>query len=592
MEDNVYCTVSNDRLFSIIAFCVQKAAIFFYHSSSKRKHFFQALTSLFSNTSLLFPKERNILRKIYKNGNFYTFNSRFSNVQAVVVENGRFIDMGQTEDMLLTWGRPTAEVIDLEGKTVIPGLVDSHLHLSIIADSFINLDLTGVTSKQDMLERIQIRTKELEPGQWVLGSGWDENLFTDGSIPTISELDFVSPGNPLLLSRICLHAAVVNSKALEVSGYHPDMPVPEGGVVVLDEATKQPTGLLLESAMNIVKKHIPAHSYETWKNAMRKTILFAMEKGLTSAHSNDPLYLGGLAQTWSIYDELLNGEKLGLRSNLLINHEFINDLREAGMYAGYGNDTLQIGAVKIFADGAFGRRTALLSQPYSDDPGNYGEAMYDQGTLYDIVRRARELDMPIAVHTIGDQALENVLDVLDQFPVAAYRDRLIHTQVLREELIHRLKKPSRIADIQPRFLASDFPWVQERLGEDRIKLSYAWKTLMDAGVICAGGSDSPVEPVDPLLGIHAAVTRKKPGQTHGGYCPEQKLSMTEAFRLFTELGAYPTNEEHIKGTISRGKLADMTVYSNNPFEMEDADELLNTNIEMTIIGGETKYRKN
>ncbi len=541
--------------------------------------------------AILIPKERIILRKIYKNGNFYTFNTRLSNVQAVVVENGRFIDMGQTEDMLLTWGRSSVEVIDLEGKTVTPGLVDSHLHLSIIADSFINLDLTGVTSKQDMLERIQARTKELEPGQWLLGSGWDENLFTDGTIPTISELNFVSPGNPLLLSRICLHAAVVNSKALEVSGYHADITVPEGGVVVLDEATKQPTGLLLESAMTIVKKHIPAHSYETWKNAMRKTIHFAMEKGLTSAHSNDPLYLGGLAQTWSIYDELLNGEKLGLRSNLLINHEFINDLREAGMYAGYGNDTLQIGAVKIFADGAFGRRTALLSQPYSDDPGNYGEAMYDQETLFDIVRRSRELDMPIAVHTIGDQALENVLDVLDQFPAAAYRDRLIHTQVLREDLIHRLKKPSRIADIQPRFLASDFPWVQERLGEDRIKLSYAWKSLMDAGVICAGGSDSPVEPVDPLLGIHAAVTRKKPGQDLDGYCPEQKLSMTEAFRLFTELGAYPTNEEHIKGTISRGKLADMTVYSANPFEMKDADELLNTNIEMTIIGGEIKYRK-
>ncbi|WP_211340575.1 amidohydrolase [Mesobacillus subterraneus] len=532
-----------------------------------------------------------MLRTIYTNGTIYTFNSRNPIVQAVVIENGRFIDMGTSADMVLQWGSHT-QIIDLEGKTATPGLIDSHLHLSIMADSFINLDFVGVTSKHDMLAKIQEKASQLEPGQWIVGSSWDENLFTDGTIPTIAELDYVAPANPLFMTRTCLHAAIVNSKALEVSGYHPAISVPEGGTIVLDEWTKQPTGLFLESAMNLIRQHIPERSYDDWKNAMRQTMHFAMSKGLTSVHTNDPLYLGGLEMTWNIFNELLNGEQVGLRSNLLINHEFLTDLKEAGMYTGYGNDTLIIGAVKIFADGAFGRRTALLSEEYSDAPGHYGDAMYDQEQMYEIVRGARELDMPIAVHTIGDKALENVLDVLDQFPAAAYRDRLIHAQVLREELIPRLKAPSRIADIQPRFIASDFPWVQERLGEKRIKLSYAWKTLMEAGVICAGGSDSPVEPVDPILGIHAAVTRKKPGENHEGYVPEQKLSMVEAFRLFTELGAYPTNEETVKGTIARGKLADMTVYSANPFEMADPDELLAMDIDMTIIGGEIKYRKN
>ena len=531
-----------------------------------------------------------ILRKIYTNGNFYTFNPRIPNVQAVVIENGRFIDMGANDEILLQWGG-SYDVIDLEGKTVTPGLIDSHLHLSIIADSFTNLDLTGVKSKHEMLDKIQERSKLLKPDQWLLGIGWDENLFTNGSIPTISELDFVAPENPLMLTRVCQHAAVVNSKALEMSQYHSSITVPEGGTIVVDERTKQPTGLLLESAMMLVKRNIPEHSYETWKEVMRKTMHFAIEKGLTSVHSNDPLFIGSLEKTWKLYEELLNGEQLGLRSNLLINHEFLTELKEFGMYTGYGNETLQIGAVKIFADGAFGRRTALLSEPYHDDPENYGDAMYDQDHLYEIVRRARELDMPIAVHTIGDKALENVLDVLDQFPATTYRDRLIHAQVLREELIFRLAHPSRIADIQPRFLASDFPWVEERLGKTRMKLSYAWKSLLDAGVICAGGSDSPIEPVDPLLGIHAAVTRKKPGETHQGYYPEQKLSMDQAFRLFTEYAAYPTNEETVKGTIARGKLADMTVYSANPFVMEDADELLTMDIEMTIIGGEIKYRR-
>ncbi|SET59126.1 hypothetical protein SAMN05216389_11621 [Oceanobacillus limi] len=531
------------------------------------------------------------MRKIYTNGNIYTFDASDPLVQAVVVENGRFIDMGSTESMLLRWTTPTSETISLEGKTATPGLVDSHLHLSMIAEKFMNLDLTGVTSKQEMLEKIQAKAATLKPNEWLLGFGWDENLFTDGTIPTIEELDHVAPYNPLLISRICSHANVVNSKALEVSNYHPSMTIPVGGKIVRDEVTKKPTGLVLESAKEIFTKHVPEKSYTELKNAMRKAIEFSIQQGLTSVHSNDPLFLGGLHQTYRIYDELLNEEGLGLRSNLLINHEFLNDLREAGMYAGYGNETLTIGAVKIFGDGAFGRRTALLSEPYADDPSNYGEAMYDQETLFDIVRRARELSMPIAVHTIGDQALENVLDVLDQFPTVAHRDRLIHTQVLRNDLVERLAKPSRIADIQPRFLVGDFPWVQERLGDQRIKLSYAWKTMMDAGIICAGGSDAPVEPVNPLLGIHAAVTRKAPGQTHQGWNPTEKLSMMEAFRLFTELTAYPTNEETIKGTISRGKLADMTVYSANPFAMEDADELLQTSIEMTIIGGDIHYQK-
>lgn len=531
------------------------------------------------------------MKKIYINGKFYTFNRVKPFIQAVVVEHGRFIDMGTTVDMLLQWGRSDSETINLKGKTVTPGLTDSHAHLSGVGSSFLDLDLTGVTSKQEMLEKIRQQADTLQPGEWLVGGGWDENMFTEGQIPTISELDHVAPNCPLYLARICKHAYLVNTKALKVCQYHPSITVPEGGTVVRDDITKEPTGLLLESASELITRYIPEKSYDELKYAIKKAIQFALGKGLTSVHTNDPLYLGGLDQTYKIFDELLNQEQLGLRCNLLINHEFLDDLRKNGMYAGFGNDTLQIGAVKIFADGAFGRRTALLSEPYDDASGEYGKAMLDQEALSEIVRKARDLSMPVAVHTIGDQALENVLDVLDQFPVAAYRDRLIHVQVVREALIKRLADTSRIADIQPRFVVGDFPWVEERLGKKRIELAYAWKTLMESGVICAGGSDSPVEPLDPLLGIHAAVTRKTPGQMHDGWNEQEKLSIYNAFKLFTELGAYPTNEETVKGTIARGKFADMTVYSNNPFEMADVDDLLDTDIDMTIIGGEIKYDK-
>lgn len=528
------------------------------------------------------------MKKIYINGNFYTFDPSKPTVQAVVIENGRFIDMGTTENIMLIWGRADTEIIDLEGKTVTPGLTDSHLHLSMVARSFMELDLTGMTSKQAVLESVRSKANSVQPGEWIVGNGWDENLFTDGDTPTIEELDRIAPHTPVFLRRVCYHAAIANSKALEISNFHKDTAIPEGGSVILDDA-KKPTGLLLEGAQELIKQ--PNNSFDTWKNALRKAMKFVMEKGITSVHTNDPLYMGGLHQTYQIYDELLNGEKLGLRCNLLIDHQFLDDLKKSGMYAGFGNDTLQIGAVKIFADGAFGQSTALLSEPYQDDPENFGEAIFDQKTLFDIVRRARDLAMPIAVHTIGDQALENVLNALDRLPAAAMRDRLIHTQVLRKDLIPRLVSPKRIADIQPRFLVSDFPWVQEKLGEKRIQLSYAWKSMIDAGVICAGGSDAPVEPVDPILGIHAAVTRKSPSETHNGWNPNEKLTMHEAFRLFTEMGAYPTNEELIKGTISRGKLADMTVYSHNPFTMDDPDELLETDVEMTIIDGEIKYQR-
>lgn len=528
------------------------------------------------------------MKKIYINGNFYTLDPAKPSVQAVVIENGRFIDMGTTENILLVWGRADTEIIDLGGKTITPGLTDSHLHLSMVARSFMELDLTGIPSKQAMLEAIHSRASTLQPGEWIVGNGWDENLFTDGNVPTIEELNQVAPNNPVFLRRVCYHAAVANDKAFEMSNYSLGTPIPEGGVVVLDEANK-PTGLLLESAQELIKQ--PENSYVTWKSALRKAMKFVMKKGITSVHTNDPLYMGGLSQTYQIYDELLNGEQLGLRCNLLIDHQFLDDLKKSGMYAGYGNDTLQIGAVKIFADGAFGQSTALLSEPYHDNPENYGEAIFDEETLFKIGKRARELGMPIAVHSIGDQALENVLNVLDRLPATDMRDRLIHTQVLREDLIPRLVSPKRIADIQPRFLVSDFPWVQEKLGEKRIQSSYVWNSMIDAGVICAGGSDAPVEPVDPLLGIHAAVTRKSPGDTHNGWNPAEKLTIHEAFRLFTEMGAYPTNEELIKGTISRGKLADMTVYDRNPFAMEDPDELLEANVNMTIIGGEIKYQQ-
>jgi predicted amidohydrolase YtcJ len=530
-------------------------------------------------------------RTIFTNGKFYTFDRSKPLVEAVVVENGKIAATGSHRDMLLQSGQNGSKIIDLAGKMVTPGLIDSHLHLSGVAFNFLELDLIGVRSKREMLEKIRTKAQSLEPGAWLVGMGWDENLFTEGTIPTIEELDHVAPHCPVYLKRVCHHAYLVNSKALEVSQYHPSMEVPAGGTVVLNPDTGKPTGLLLESASKLITKHIPDRTYEELKHGLKQAMQFAVSKGLTSVHTNDPAWLGGFAQTYKMFDELINQEGQGLRCNLLIDFPYLKDLKKSGMYAGYGNDSLQIGAIKIFADGAFGRRTALLSEPYSDAPGQFGDAMLNQEELYDIVKRARELSMPIAVHTIGDQALENVLDILDQFPKVAYRDRLIHVSLVREDLIQRLQDTSRIADIQPRFVVGDYPWIMDRLGSNRESYLYAWKKILNAGVLCAGGSDAPVEPVNPLLGLHAAITRRAPGDTHEGWNGAEKLSMLEALKLFTIGGAYATNEEHLKGTLTPGKLADMTIYSEDLLVMEDPDRLLNTDIEMTVINGKIAYSK-
>ncbi|MDQ0200147.1 amidohydrolase [Neobacillus ginsengisoli] len=524
-------------------------------------------------------------KTIYTNGFIYTLDENYTQAQTVVVENGRILDVGSHNDMVLQWGRFGSDIIDLQGKMVTPGLIDSHLHLSGVAFNFLDLDLTGVKSKNEMLEKIKVRAGTIHPGNWLIGMGWDENLFEDGIIPTIEELDYVAPHCPIYLKRICHHAFLVNSKALELAHYHPAIEVPKGGRVVVDPLTRKPTGLLLESASQLITRYIPEKTYEELKRGLDQAMKFAVKKGLTSVHSNDPAYLGGLGQTYRMYDELINQEQLGLRCNLLIDYPFLKELKEKGMYAGYGNEKLQIGAIKIFADGALGRRTALLSEPYADEPNQYGEAMHSQEALLEIVNNVRDHGLPIAVHTIGDRSLENVLDVLDRFQPSKHRDRLIHVSVLREDLIKRMVSPSRIADIQPRFVVGDYPWVKERLGEKRENNLYAWKTLLSSGVLCAGGSDAPVEPVDPLLGIHAAVTRRAPGQSHEGWNEKEKLSMLEALKLFTIGGAYATNEGHLKGTITRGKLADMTVFSKNILSLEDPDELLQTEIVMTIIDG-------
>ena len=536
-------------------------------------------------------KEWKSMKTIFINGQIYTMNSKEPIVQAICIHNERIVDLGTNEEILLQWGRNGAKTIDLEGKTVLPGLIDSHLHISSVGINSQELDLSNVKTADALLESIFKWAVKVRPGEWILGRGWDENAFPDKRIPTIEELDKVSSDVPLFLPRICGHAFLVNSAALKICGYHPEMNIPYGGTIVLDPTTKKPNGLLLETASAIITKHIPEKSYDQLKSALKAGLQQATSLGLTSIHTNDPTYLGGARQTYKLFDELINDDGIGPRSNLLIDYEYLEEMIASGMRTGFGNNKVMIGAIKLFADGALGGRTAHLSAPYLDDPHNVGNAMYDNEVLFQLIRNIRLQDMPVAIHTIGDQALIDVLDNLDEFKPSKYRDRLIHVSILNERLIQRLSEPHRIVDLQPKFVSSDYPWIEDRIGKQRASFAYPFKSLLDSGVICAGSSDAPIEPLNPLLGIHAAVTRRKAGEGHNGYNEKEKISMYEAIHLFTVGGAYATNEENEKGTLERGKLGDMTVLSQDPFGMENPDELLGTQTEMTVIGGEIKYRR-
>lgn len=531
------------------------------------------------------------VKTIFINGQVYTMNPKEPIVQSIFIHNERIVDMGTNEGILLQWGRNGAKIIDLEGRAVLPGLIDSHLHISSVGINSQELDLTNVKSTADLLDSIEKWAVNMKPGEWILGRGWDENVFPDRRIPSIEELDKVSSNKPLFLPRICGHAFLVNSTALKISGYHPNMNIPYGGTIVLDPNTNKPNGLLLETASTIISKHIPEKSYGQLKSALQAGLQQAIRLGLTSIHTNDPNYLGGARQTYRLFDELINHEGIGPRSNLLIDYDYLEEMVTSGMSTGYGNDKVRIGAIKLFADGALGGRTAHLSEPYLDDPCNVGNAMYDNEVLFQLIRDIRLQNMPVAIHTIGDQALINVLDILDQFKPSKYRDRLIHVSILNEQLIQRLSSPHRMVDLQPKFVSSDYPWIEDRLGKHRARFAYPFKSLLDKGVISAGGSDAPIEPLNPLLGIHAAITRRKAGESHNGYNESEKLSMYEAIHLFTVGGAYATNEENLKGTLERGKLGDMTILSKDPFQMESPDELLTTETEMTVIGGEVRYQR-
>jgi len=509
---------------------------------------------------------------------------------AIVVENGRIRAIGDSRALGLQLSGQEYTTVDWEGAQVLPGLTDAHVHLGMHGMKLDMLDFTGVTSKEEMLEMIQRRVAATPAGEWILGLNWNENEFQPAAAPHLSELDRITDSHPVFLTRTCFHAFLANSEAFRRAGITETTPDFASGAFGRDEQGFL-NGWIYEDAAQPFTAVQPVPDYAVKKAAMRRAVKDALSLGLTAVHTEDLRLLGDVDTMLRIHRELRE-EGLHFRTHQLLYYAYLQEVETLGLQPGFGDEWLRLGAVKLFADGAIGGRTALLQQPYSDAPQTSGIAIHSQEKLNEIVASARRLSFPVAVHAIGDAAAHMTLSALEKArlsPDTALPDRFIHAQVLNAGLVERMRNLHMIADIQPRFVASDFPWVLERVGPARTDYLYAWKKLLNAGIVCAGGSDAPIEPLSPFLGLHAAVTRRKPGEKHGGYLPEEKLAVQEAVKLFTLGSAAAAGEEQERGSITAGKYADFTVIDRNIHS--DPEELLKAKVRMTVVNGKIAYSK-
>ncbi len=480
------------------------------------------------------------------------------------------------------------EVIDLEGKTVMPGIIDSHVHLLQTGYLKTQLDLKNAAGIDDIKNRIKITAKKKQPGEWIIGRGWDESKFPIPVFPTRWDLDQAAPLNPVFLIRVCTHVFIANTLALQKSGLEGGAASIQGGAVYRDNEGRL-TGVLAEKAGDPVYDIINQDA-KMEKDALRAGIRYMAKNGITTVHSmaigiKDSNHYFRLMDS---YREVLRKEGYPLRVILGAECELLDHLIENKIDFLAGDSFFRQGYIKFFQDGSLGGRTALLKEEYSDDPGNFGLPVMEVAELKEISQKAHRNGYQCAFHSIGDQAALHSIQALESLgdEKNALRHRMVHASLVDDTILESLRKYRVGVDIQPGFLSSDYRWLNQRLGPERMKRAYIWKTMMkDKDLLLAGSSDAPVEEAAPFAAIQAAVTRKTlKGEPEGGFLPEESLEIEDMLKCYTINGAYQYFEEGVKGTIAPGMLADLTVLSDNPYNTHPY-QLRNIHALMTVVGG-------
>ena len=527
--------------------------------------------------------------RIFVNTSIYTLNPANETANSVAVKDGRILFVGD-EEKSYEYSDENTQLLDLKGMTLIPGLTDAHAHIGGTGKFLQTLNFHGTTSASEIVSRVKSAANRTPPGEWIEGRGWDQNDWKVKKFPTSALLDKVTPNNPVAFRRVDGHAYWVNQKVLDLAGITSETPDPDGGRIIRLPNSNTPSGILIDNAMLLISDIIPTPSLELKKRRIVQALSYSLKLGLTTIHdaSTD-------SDEVAIYTALASEGRLNPRVYVMLDDE--KKLKEKqfkiGPQIGLFNNHLTIRTIKLYADGALGSRGALLLEPYSDDPDNSGLAVTPESELRASFAEGIKHGFQIAIHAIGDSGNRLVLDIvednLDLDLQKNHRSRIEHAQILSLDDILRFNLLGVIPSMQPTHGTSDMPWAEDRIGSERIKGAYAWRKLLDTGVLIPGGSDSPVESLNPLWGIYSAVTRQDhEGYPEGGWQPEERMTMEEAVKMFSAWAAYASFEEDLKGTIEVGKLADFTILSKDIFK-EDPRVLLETKVLMTVIGGEIMY---
>jgi predicted amidohydrolase YtcJ len=527
---------------------------------------------------------------ILVNGNVYTVDDAHPRASAFAVRNGRIVFVGSDREARFLAG-PSTRVIDARGQTVIPGMVDAHAHLLGLGTSLRNVQLAGSKTYEEVIARVVARAKTMKPGEWILGRGWDQNLWADKKFPTHEALSRAVPNNPVVLSRIDGHAILANEMALKAAGITAATRDPEGGRIERN-ADRSPTGVFVDNAEDLVSRVIPAATREQTRSAIVAAIAEANKWGLIGIHD-----AGASRSTIDIYESLAREGRFNLRNYVLVSGDSasVRHYMALGPRSGLYDGRVWVRSIKLYADGALGSRGAALLAPYSDDKDNTGLLVTPPAEIQRIAAGGLRRGFQIAVHAIGDRGNRVVLDAYDAalkaVPTADHRFRIEHAQIISLDDIPRFAKMGVIPSMQASHQTSDMRWAEVRVGPQRIKGGYAWRSLLNTGVVIPNGSDFPVEEVNPLISFHSAVSRQDDTNwPEGGWYPAEVMTRDEALKAMTIWPAYAGFQEKTMGSISPGKYADFVILDRDIMTVP-ATDILKTGVISTWMGGRAVFER-
>lgn len=522
------------------------------------------------------------------NARIHTVDSAKPMASALAVRRGRVVFVGADTEARALAGRDT-RVVDLKGSTVIPGMVDAHAHLLGLATSLRNVLLAGSSSYDEVIKRVVERAGTMKPGEWIEGRGWDQNLWPEKSFPTHEALSLATPNNPVVLRRVDGHAILANALAMRLAGITAAAKDPEGGKIVR-LPSGDASGVFVDNAADLVSSRIPSVSDATLREATLAAIAEANLWGLTGIHD-----VGESRRGIDIFESLAREGRFNLRSYVMVS----DNARDVAYYTSRGprgglyDGRIWVRAIKMYADGALGSRGAALLAPYADDPGNVGLLLTPLAHLEQVAELGLRTGFQVSIHAIGDRGNRVALDAfaaaLKRVPTADHRFRIEHAQHLSADDIPRFAQLGVIPSMQASHQTSDMRWAEARVGPQRIRGAYAWRLLLNTGVVIPNGSDFPVEKVNPLISFHSAVTRQDPTNwPAGGWYPDQIMTREEALRSMTIWPAYAAFQEKEMGSLAPGKYADFVVLDRDIMQVP-ATEILAARVLATYLGGKIVY---